>query len=483
MNNHELSGTPEELQTKTEWDKLGEEVEFSESSEKSSESLDFVEENYGDKIDALVFNACFDGGDKTNPDHYVNSMLLDEALTNEEQIQMIDGLARTQKVDRVYSEKIKDFISEKMEHAPSKFLGELRDDPFMRKRHADAISGRIGGDLKENERILYELFTYADEDFYESEEARNLLGDEDYLTNKYRSVFNQLEEKIQKGEAKVDRNELLNNLTSALNSIADKNLATVEELIHDPYLRGKHFDVLAAADLEGAVVSKEFYDLWDVDSEFFDSYEYDSRLRQRAYENPDIYEKRGVEDIDEVINEALEKISMRDFEEVLNAYEKDLRKGDELLFTKLLPILGLDKNPPKFEYGKSDGGESGCYIRHKHRMVVCEELIRDKIVKAGGAPDTERKMLFGLIKRREVGAEAFEHMNVVAHELWHAHQWAGEGVSEERRKKYQENFVYYMKGRNGYDAYRAQLIEREAWAFGGRVEAIARFVRKEGELR
>lgn len=484
MNNHELSENPESTPKKTEWDTLGEEVDFNDQSEKSEEDFEpvsFIYDNYD--IESLFFNACYDSGDKNDPESYVVSLALADILPQEAQERLIKTYSKTGEMSEYFKFDIISGLSKKLKNANPDFLEEIKSDPFLRERHADYLAGRPRDDLNESDEMLSELFTRADVGFYESDEARNLLSDRGYLEQVYNGVLSYAAPSEVSKTAEEAREKALQNLPEYLNNMVNDGVTTVEELIKDPYLRKQRFDALS--DFAGHELSESEWkmrELWSYDDGFFDSYEYDSLLQQKAADNPDIYRAEN-DDVNENIREAFDKLSESDYREILRAYERNIKKGDQLLFQKLLPILGLDKNPPKLEYVPSveDKNERGFYQRGNHRIVLCEQAIREYVEPFENS-DTKKSIL-DFLKRKKVGNEAYERMNVVAHEMWHAHQWAGEGIDDTKRKKYHQNFAYYMKGRRSYDSYREQLIEREAWAFGSAVQAQAIVVNQERERR
>ncbi len=487
MNNHELSGNPESAPIKTEWDTLGEEVEFNPDQEKTEDgsekfdSMGFVYEKYGKTMEALIENACFEGGDKTNPSNYVLNMILSDAFTDDEQQRMIQTYTKYGKIHDAFSFKIMAHISKTLDNARPDFLGEIKSDPYLRGRRIDNLAGRTHDDLNEDEEKICELLGFADQNFYESEEVRNLFSDETYLEKTYANIFKHAAPSEVNETAEDARAKALQNMPTFFGAMIDDGIVSAKELIEDPYLREKHFDSLSRP-ISGEDLKESEWnmrELWNYDDEFFDSSEYNFMLAGKVRENPDIYKDVDTEEVGRLTNEALEQILLKDFKEILKAYEKDSRKGDELVFQKLLPILGLTQNPPKLEYGAPKDEESGFYHRQSNRVVICEDTIKQRAAVSNSSFEQKKKSIFDFLRKKQLDNEIFDRINTIAHETWHAHQWVGENVEEPRRKKYQENFVYYMEGRTGYDTYRAQLIEREAWEFGGKVEAISRMVYKE----
>ena len=439
-----------ENSSNSEWDSVSE-IEFSgentSKEEKKSEALDFAEKFYKDNFYGLIERSCFEGGDKAELDNYVHSISLEQIVPDEEQSNLIKSFSKGEPLSPEIIEKATQKLSRFIENSSIK--DEIIRDPYLRKEHADALAGRYTRPADSPDYRLAELLWNFDNNFYNSGAAFSLLFDQDYIKLRYGSEMTEDESK---------------KVSEDLDGIIKNNEATIEEILNDNHLRRKRFEMLG----KNEETSSELEDLWWRDTGFYDSWQYQDELHKKKQERPEIYLDLNEEEITKIFEDVFNKIPEKKYTEIIKAYEKDLGRGDRELFDTILPALGLENNPPSLEYGTSSEGEYGYYQRHKHRIVICEESLEKK----GGdsSPVLAVSSFFDRFRPKKLEDKIFRRINTVAHETWHAHQWIGEGVPDERREMYRENFIYYARGRNGYESYRSQLIEDEAFRFGSTIE-------------
>ncbi len=470
--NHELSNNSEINTEKTEWDSIGDDVQFRNEQEPVDEVADFVDKRYGEFVDHMIDEACFDEGDRADLDSYVTNLSLEGIFTDEEQREMINSRARGESINPDLVQKYKDGLTEKIKK--SSIADEIKRDPFLRARRVDNLAGRQRNDLNAEDENLKTLLWYTDNYFYNSGAAISLFGDKDYIKNTYnvekiaenkKGIFNSDEQALQE--------KLTNNITGSIGYLLQTGQTSVKEIIDDPFLRKKHFDSLYEIETTGKRVDKVIADFWNNDEEFTDSIDYQRMMFEQVRNNPDIYKEIDEEEMDKLTDGVLEQLSEKKLSEIMRTYEKNPRKGDKLLAKELVPLLGLGSNPPALEYGQAKNNEGGYYSRRTHTVVICEENLGHKETDEQGNEEErvlKTSSIFGFLKPKKMEDDIFFRMGAVAHELWHAHQWAGENVDEDRREKYRQNFVYYVSGHSNYNLYRSQLIEAEAWKFGTKVE-------------
>ena len=488
--NPESFGNPEPRNTeKTDWDTLGDEVAFNErieepdsdeavpeksertKEEEDREYLGYVfEAVYSKGLESIIRNCCFEGTEDERGlrDAYVISGALGEFLSDEEQMDMIDRYADGKPVSEELREKFKNGIIDLA--IDTNMTEEISKDIFLRKKHAEDIAGYTN----RNDRKLQNLQTIifnADDFFYESEEAKGLLSDEKFIRKKYR-IDKLVERNKQYNPNETEEqlaSEYIEGISLCVTNLVEDGIATIEEVVDDPYFRRDHFDVLYKMETEGVEVKTELAEIWRLDFDFHESYEYGDLLYQYARRNPDIYKNVDEAEIEEVVTSAIEKVSDKQIAEIVKAYEKNPRKGDALIAKILIPILGLKDNPPTLKYGEAKGKEGGFYQRSEHSVTICEGNLGEK-PENDNDRILERTSSFLGFGHKKLEDNMFFRMGAVAHEFWHARQWGGTDIPEKKKEKYRKNFVYYMRGESSYGAYRNQLIEAEAWAFGERME-------------
>ena len=146
----------------------------------------------------------------------------------------------------------------------------------------------------------------------------------------------------------------------------------------------------------------------------------------------------------------------------------------------LLEAVGFrDKNNlPEIEYSKLRGGEEGRYDWRNNKIIIDEDGIRNGLVRSSISFVDEEDLLVNNNPRMNNNDELIRRrIDVIAQEIWHACEWRGNLVDNERGRMYKENFVYYVDGGdNEFSSreYRSQLIEAEARTFAGKVINLIR---------
>ncbi len=487
---HERTRTEEpESVRETEWDTLGEQVEFNEAAseqpertkeEEGREYLGYVfDAVYSKGIDSIVRNACFEGTEDEKEDRsaYVTSNALVGIISDEEQQEMIEGYINGEPVSDEIREKIKNGIIDLA--IKTDMTEEISKDINLRKKHADYLAGRYEGlnlysqDAQRIQSIrnLQTIIWSTDDFFYESEEARALLSDEDFIKRKYNvdRIVEETKEYYPKTSDEELTSQYISGISNCISYMVDNDEASIEEIIKDPFFRRDHFDILYKMETEYIEVKTELAELWRIDVDFKNSIEYGSMLAKYIKNNPDIYKDVDDGEVELLVTNALEKISDKQIVDIIKTYEKNPRKGDELIAKFLIPILGLKENKPTLKYGPAKGKEGGFYKRNEHSVTICEENLETVKKKDDDRILEKTSSLFGFGRKR-LKDKMFYRMGAVAHEYWHARQWGGAYIPEQKREKYRKNFVYYVEGKSDYNSYRQQLIEKEAWAFGEKME-------------
>lgn len=143
----------------------------------------------------------------------------------------------------------------------------------------------------------------------------------------------------------------------------------------------------------------------------------------------------------------LEKLRRTDLSQIVAAYKRNFREGDQLFRPLLAEVLSIE-NLPSLMYVNRDEGDPN--LRGQY-------LSRSNIV----------KIIEGNIPNRY-----YERMAILAHEMWHAYQHMKTGHQNGRNHLYKYNWDNYIKSNDNYAAYRSQLIESEAFYFGNTVKQI-----------
>lgn len=473
MDKHELHSDSPEQSAQVEWDSLNEAVPFSkENKETSDEISEFVTDHYGKILDKFIDVCYFDGDDRSNPDHYTISMLLGEYLSTDEQRSIIESCAKGEPIAPEMAQKVLDGITDVIEKAG--LIDILKTDPFLRNRRLIELSKGpewAKGKSREEVDLTHKLWG-TDDDFYTGA-GISLLYDRNYLDRKC-DVSGKVEQyaaRFKNENSEQIKEQSLASLSDTMGHLVRTGQVGAKEIIEDPLLRKRHFDSLLDLEINPTKIDPSIASLWRFDTDFEDSIDYSMALSDKINDNPDIYGAVDDAEIEHATDEILEKIPEKRLAEIAHIYEKDPQKGDRLLLETLMPLLGLENNQPTLTYGViKRKQEKGHYNRFKHEITICEENITDD------NPDDEsaKRPIFSLFKSKKPRNITYMRMNIIAHEIWHAHQWAGTNVDKDRKSKYQSNFVYYLDGRTGYLGYRNQLIEKEAFRFGEKIETRSR---------
>ncbi len=142
----------------------------------------------------------------------------------------------------------------------------------------------------------------------------------------------------------------------------------------------------------------------------------------------------------------LDVIRQLDLAEILSAYEWNKMEGDECFSQRLVEVLGI-KNPPCLSYAvkKPDRTTRGKYFSKSNTVRIYTSNTPDHIS---------------------------QRIGTLAHEMWHAYQKMQASYRNGRNRLYKYNYDHYIDSDEDYIKYCAQLIEREAFYFGGSVSQI-----------
>ena len=427
---------------------------------------EFVDEYYGDKISLIIEKACYsgDGNDKDDPNAYDTSLIFKHFLSDSEQSEIIHSLANNEAINDELQDKFKKGLADMISDAD--LIKDVIADPYLRAQHIEAIAHQ----KPDNPNDIRSVIWSTDVEFGKSEELRNLFSDGDFLERQYHISRLANHDKRRADYIKTVTSDSIAKL------ISDETVEPME-LIKDPLLRKRHFDNLDRIMLKDDTLKAEEVNIWNLDPNFYGSIEYGSMLTEYAKKNPGIYENIDQSEVDALVAEKIEMISDEQLTSVMKIYKRNHHEGDAALARTLAPILGFETKIPKFTYGlRSDGeGNYAGYIRKTNSIIVFEKETEDK------------PHLWGAIKKTLLRRESQEprggtpfRIGVIGHELFHAHQWIGDNVPDDRKQKYYKNYARpffngesFSKGRGGAESwhtYRNQLIEAEAWAFGEKLE-------------
>lgn len=478
MDKHELHDDSEQQSEQTEWDSLTDTAPFSKESEESpDETIEFVTDKYSGILDKMIGNMYFDGTDRSDPHHYTVSIIFNDYLSPEEQYSIVDSCAKGESITPEITQKILGGIADIIKK--NGLTKTFKSDPFLRDRRLTNLtkSSRLVADEDEPWEVgsLIRGLWSVDDDFYK-DVGMPLLYNRDYLDRRC-NVYSKAESYAASfpGDAAQAKEQFLTNLSKTMEHLINIGQVSAKEIIEDPLLRKRHFDNLPNLAISPSKIDPTMYSLWELDSDFRDSDEYKEAFYSKINSSPEIYNPEDAE-VDRVIDETLEKIPKKRLAEIARVYERNPRKGDRLLLNLLAPHLGLEGNLPNFGYYAPENDRTnGDYAKEKHLIGIYEETINSNF------PDDEssRQSVFSLFKSKEPRNSTYKRMGVVTHEAWHAHQWAGTNIEENRKRKYQENFFCYIRATTSYSRYRKQLIEKEAFQFGDKIEARIREAVKE----
>lgn len=454
MEQEKLSKNAENSEKK--WENYSDDIKNLEikqiDSTETIKNLDWIKDTYSEGIDHYIDSLCESEDDNKSrtPDDYTYSIALEKIVPEEKQIEMVNRrIAVESAVDEEVLKGLSDFLL-----GSDISSDEIISSPFARKDHADYLAGRNEGD--ENLELIWGF----DKDFANSTEAMSLISDQDYLKKVY-------------GEENAEIGE-------QVKSAVLTGEVPLSELLDDPYLRGKRIQAIEAEKTYDDY-PEEILDIWERDKEFSDSLEYDSYKRRKIYnahqEHPEIFSEVSQEEVDKITGEIMDKISDRDLKKIAKLYKKSPYQADQVLLDKLAPLLGIEENPPEIVY--TDDPERHPYggYNHKHNKIYFFHIPPEK---KRGLIEKAKNMLSPELTSDD---EIAKRIEVIAHEAWHAHQYSGVNVEDNRKQLYLLNFKKYDPGEycfgggDHHDAharYKEQLIEKEAWTFGkGMVSRVA----------
>ena len=365
-------------------------------------------------------------------------------------------------------------------------MSEVLGDPFLRERHIEYL---IHGELESNSPIeerqneIAEFLWSLDGGFYESEGVRDLISDEHgerrnlFLLHVLNKGYGR--DNVWRASSKDERGRIVEQY-GALVSALTKSGVTLRQLVKDPFLRKEHFDKLLELETGEGSYSEIEATLWSLDEGFTESKDYYKMMKKRISERPEIYEHPDKTEIDRLTDSVVQGISADKVMNIMANYRENMRSGDEELRRILLEAVGFrDKNNlPEIEYSKLRGGEEGRYDWRNNKIIIDEDGIRNGLVRSSISFVDEEDLLVNNNPRMNNNDELIRRrIDVIAQEIWHACEWRGNLVDNERGRMYKENFVYYVDGGdNEFSSreYRSQLIEAEAWTFAGKVMNLIR---------
>lgn len=349
-------------------------------------------------------------------------------------------------------------------------MDKVLRDPFMRSLRVELSDnvGKLWSDepSREKQNEIIKFLWGLDEGFYASENAKGLIK------NKALRIL---------GRQNAER------YGGLVDELIEKGEVTLPQLAHDPLLREEHFKNLLELETGEGSYSEIEATLWSLDEGFTESEDYYKMMEKRVSERPEIYEHPDKTEIDRLTGSVVQGISADKVMNVMANYRGNMRSGDEELRRILLEAVGFrDKNNlPEIEYSKLRGGEEGRYDWRNNKIIIDEDGIRNGLVRSSISFVDEEDLLVNNNPRMDNDDELIRRrIGVVAQEIWHACEWRGNLVDDERGKLYKENFVYYVDARDNQlpsYLYRSQLIEAEAWTFAEKVVALIQ--RKGSEAR
>lgn len=187
-----------------------------------------------------------------------------------------------------------------------------------------------------------------------------------------------------------------------------------------------------------------------LDEDFVTSPEYRS-YQQEIQENGRAVNKSKVYSPDygavkKTCDPYLDRIRQSDLSQILAAYKRGDKEGDQLFFALLVELLDI-KKPPRLLYVKSDASQT-----HKGKYIARTNTVR---MHEGNIPNS-----------------SYQRMGVLAHEMWHAYQEMKASYRNGKNHLYRYNNDNYIKPEDNYSGYRTQLVESEAFYFGDTVMQI-----------
>lgn len=352
---------------------------------------------------------------------------------------------------------------------------------FLRQKHADYLAGRLdfaeGGER--DEWILRSVWV-LDPSFEESDEAKSLVVDRDYLYKVYGKKIerellgrnrSKLEILLSQNRPKLENSSQVNDpgqyeraMSKELEEAIKSGILTAGEILKDPFLRKRRIkDLHHWSQKQPPVVEK----IWRLDGvDFYNDQGFIDYLNRLQDDNADIFDVSYAE-VEQRVTKAIERIPDMTFREILKAYKRNPCQGDQVLIHSLSPILGLSHNPPTILYKESkDGKSSATYYE-----VAEDGFEENTIVYHENKEQSFFQTIAQTLHLAPINDELFNRIGSIAHEMWHAHQYFGDNVGPELRERYHRNARYYMKPEHVPLVYRTQLLEIEAFAFGEALKA------------
>lgn len=175
------------------------------------------------------------------------------------------------------------------------------------------------------------------------------------------------------------------------------------------------------------------------------SYQQEIQANERAVNRAEVFSPDR-QSIRQACDPYLDRIRQSDLTQILAAYKRGNKEGDQLFFVLLVEVLGI-KKPPKLLYVEPQTNETtrGKYVAKTNTVRIYESNIPDHYC---------------------------QRMGVLAHEMWHAYQEMKASYRNGKNHLYKYNNGHYIDSKDDYAGYRSQLVESEAFYFGDRVKQI-----------
>lgn len=175
------------------------------------------------------------------------------------------------------------------------------------------------------------------------------------------------------------------------------------------------------------------------------SYQQEIQANERAVNKAEVYspDNRAVR---QACDPYLDGIRQSDLTQIIAAYKRGNKEGDQLFFVLLVEVLGI-KKPPKLIYVEPEVNETarGKYTAKTNTVRIYESNIPDHYC---------------------------QRMGVLAHEMWHAYQEMKASYMNGKNHLYKYNNEHYIRSEDDYTGYQTQLVESEAFHFGDKVKQI-----------
>jgi hypothetical protein len=477
------NNTPEENKN----EKQNQKQEASAEKNEFEKNKEFALKHYGDKLGFFAKN-LYDSGRRDDYDSYTMSAHADVEVVPGVSImpwgiqsRLIVATINSNPIPENIIEEVTDNIATTL--SESELAEEIKNDPFLRSRRVKYETG--GGynemvkEIGDKNLALAQTIWELDEGFERSGAAAAIFISPEWREKKYHGAEiaqSYTDEQGQFVESVIDR-------------IVNRNPKMLGELLRDPFLREKYCERLVerAYGEKSDIPDDEIDDIkavWYSDNNFYESKEFKASLADAKTLHPDIYTKVDDKAVEKEVNDALNKIPDEEIKAIMHEYLKNPDYADSLLINALCPVLGLDNNPPgiRYEAESEDSSTQGCYERSSHSVVIYRDVMertgrnRDRAltVQSAQKPENILSRLGKLLTRPKVDENILNRLNLIAHETWHAHQWAGRNIDKRQRALYRINFFFYADHNDDYKGYRTQLLEKEAWAFGDSFEKRCR---------